>query len=86
MKYFVLPNSDQKQIFRDKVFVVKVPAMHCISYELEISWEKIFMALLGPMKSAKDFNLENFRLYGRYINIRRFIFKIYLRKPPQCLR
>ena len=46
VRYFaVLPNSDQKQIFTGKIFVVKVPAMHCIHYELEISWEKIFAAI-----------------------------------------
>ena len=34
----VLPNSAQKWI---NLFVVKLPAMHCSCYELEISWEKI---------------------------------------------
>ena len=38
--------------------------MHCIIYELEISWEKNFAAILQPVKSAKIFNLENFRLYS----------------------
>ena len=28
--------SAQKQIFKDKIFVVMVPAMHCICYELEV--------------------------------------------------
>ena len=40
-KYFaVLPSSAQKQIFMDKIVVVKLPATHCIcyDYELEISW------------------------------------------------
>ena len=37
IKYFaVLPNSAQKQIFTN--FMVKLPATHCICYELEISW------------------------------------------------
>ena len=64
-KYFaVLPNSAQKQIFMDKIFVVKLPAVHCSCYEVEILREKIFAAMLRPTKSAKIFNLENFRLYG----------------------
>ena len=39
--------------------------MHCISYELEISREKTFAAILGPAKSTKFFNFKNFRLYSR---------------------
>ena len=40
-KYFaVLPNSAQKQIFMDKIFVVKLPATHYSYYEVEISREK----------------------------------------------
>ena len=47
VKYFVvLPNSAQKQIFVDKIFVVQLPATPCIRYELEISWEKHFAAIL----------------------------------------
>ena len=45
----------------DKIFVVKVPATHCICYGLEISREKL--AMLQPAKSVIIFNLENFRLY-----------------------
>ena len=46
IKHFeVLPNSAQKQIFMDKIFVVMVPVMHYIYYELEISREKIFTAI-----------------------------------------
>ena len=46
-KYFeVLPIPVQKQIFADKLIMVKLPAMPCISYEFEISQEKIFVALL----------------------------------------
>ena len=46
LKYFVvLPNSAQKQIFTNIIFMVKVPAMYCISYELEISQIKIFTAI-----------------------------------------
>ena len=56
----VLPKSAQKQIFVD---VVELPATPCICYELEISWEKFFVAALQPVKSTKIFNLENFRLY-----------------------
>ena len=41
--------------------------MHCICYELEISQEKNFVAILRPAKSAKFFYLENFRLYGMCI-------------------
>ena len=64
IKYFaVLPNSPKKQILTDKIFVFKVPAMHCICYKLEISWENIFAAILQHAKYAKIFNLENFRLY-----------------------
>ena len=48
----------------DKVSVVKLPATHCSCYELEISREKIFSAMLRPAKSIKIFNLKNFRLYG----------------------
>ena len=44
--------------------MVTLPAMHCSCYELEISREKIFVAMLRPVKSTKIFNLENFRLYG----------------------
>ena len=32
--------------------------MHCICYELEISWDKIFAAVLRPVKSMKFFYLE----------------------------
>ena len=67
IKYFVvLPNSGRKQIFTDKIFVVKVPVMHCICYEVEISREKIFVAIRWPAKSTKIFNLENFRLYSMH--------------------
>ena len=38
--------------------------MPCICYELEISWEIFFAAILRPAKSVKILNLENFRLYG----------------------
>ncbi len=44
--------------------MVKLPATHCSCYELEISQEKIFVAMVRPAKSMKIFNLENFRLYG----------------------
>ena len=65
IKYFtVLPNSAQKRTFTDKNFVVIVPVMHYIFYELEISREKNFVAILQPAKSAKFFYLEDFRLYG----------------------
>ena len=37
----VLPNFAQKQIFMDKVFMIKLPATLCICYELAISWEKV---------------------------------------------
>ena len=47
--------------------------MHCICYELEISWEKIFTAILRPMKI---FNLENFGLYN--INFKLLIVGVYL--------
>ena len=51
IKYFaVLPNSDQKQIFTNKIFVFWLPALHCICHKLEISWEKNFAALLRPVK------------------------------------
>ena len=43
----------------DKIFVVKFPAMHYISFELEILREKIFADILRPVKSVKIFNLEN---------------------------
>ena len=50
-KYFaVLPNSAQKQIFMDKIFVVKLPATHCSCYEVEISQEKYFAAMFRPVK------------------------------------
>ena len=52
----VLPNSAQKQTFMDKIFTVKVPDLHCISYELEILQEKIFMAILQPTNSF-DLNI-----------------------------
>ena len=42
----------------NELFVVMVPVMHCISYELEISWEKNFVAILRTMKSTKIFDLE----------------------------
>ena len=46
-KYFAgLPNCVQKQIFSDKIFVVQLPAMPHICYELDILWEKFFMAVL----------------------------------------
>ena len=48
----------------DKISVVKLPAMHCSYYELQISCEEIFVAMLRPIKSAKIFNLENFWLYN----------------------
>ena len=54
------PNSAQK-IFMDKIFVFKLPATP-MCYELEISREGIFTAMLKPTKSAKIFNLKNFRL------------------------
>ena len=41
---------------------------HSASYDDEISWEKVFVAVLRPMKSAKIFNLENFRLYSNKQN------------------
>ena len=42
-KYFaVMLNSAQKQIFADKIFVVKPPATPCIYYKLKISQENIF--------------------------------------------
>ena len=67
-KYFaVLANSAQKQIFTDKIFVIKLPATHCSCYEAEISRDKIFAAMLRP---AKNFNLENFRLYGSLLKRR----------------
>ena len=37
--------------------------LHCSYYELEISQEKVFMAMLRPTKSTKHFNLENFICY-----------------------
>ena len=55
-----LLNSAQKQIFTDKFFVVKLPAMHYSCYEPEISWEKFFVAILRPTKSAKIFDLKKF--------------------------
>ena len=61
IKYFtVLPNSAQKQIFTDKIFTVKFPAMHCVSFELEISREKVFVAILWPAKSAKILGYNNY--------------------------
>ena len=42
----VLPNSTQKHIFADEIFVVKLPATQCIYYELEISREKTFAVML----------------------------------------
>ena len=44
--------------------MVKVPATHCSCYEVEISQEKNFAAMLGPAKFTKIFDLKNFRLYG----------------------
>ena len=58
----VLPNSTQKQIFTYKIFVVKLPAMHCICYELEMSREKTFVVMLRPVKSTKFFNLEKYQV------------------------
>ena len=55
IKYFaVLPNSAQTQIFSDKIFVVKVPAMHCIRYELKISQKIIFTVILRPSKISTE--------------------------------
>lgn len=37
-KHFViLPNSAQKQIFTDKIFIVKLPTRHYCCYKLEVS-------------------------------------------------
>lgn len=36
---------------------------YCIKYELKISWEISFAAMLQPMKSMKIFNLRNVRLW-----------------------
>ena len=41
-----------------KIFMSKLPATHCSYYELGISLERIFAALLRPVKSAKFFNRE----------------------------
>ena len=60
----VLPNSAQKQIFAENIFVVKLPTMPCICFERKLSRKKIFMAMLRPAKSVKNSNLENFGLYG----------------------
>ena len=49
--------------------MVKLLATPFIGYELEISQEKIFMAMFRPTKSMKFFNLENFRLYGTIFRI-----------------
>ena len=50
--------------------VVKLPATHCSCYELEISWEKIFVAMLRLVKSVKIFNLKNFRLCDTLVTTR----------------
>ena len=69
----ILPNSAQKQIKILK-FVVSIPAAPCFCYELEISWENIFTGEYFHSHSVtrkihENFNFENFRLYGKFINL-----------------
>ena len=57
-KYFVvLLNSAQKTNFMDKCSQFKLPTTSCIRYELEILWEKIFVAVFQPVKSTKTSKL-----------------------------
>ena len=42
----VLPSSAQKQFITDNIFMVYLPAMPCIHYELKISRENFFAAVL----------------------------------------
>ena len=48
----------------DKFFAVELPAMPSISDELKIRGRNFSWPYFDPAKSAKIFNLENFRLYG----------------------
>ena len=68
-KYFtVLPNSTQRQKFHN-IFVRSSFQPHiAASMNLKFCGKnfvgKIFVAMLRPAKSAKIFNLKNFRLYS----------------------
>ena len=46
--------------------MVKVPAMQCISYELEISREKISAAILKLVKSMK---ISTLKILGYPVNL-----------------
>ena len=37
--------------------MVKLPAIHCSCYELEISWEKILAAILRPGKIRENYQI-----------------------------
>ena len=51
-----MTNSAQKQIFTDKIFVIKVPAMHGINFVGEY--------FLGHTLTCE---IENFRLHGKHL-------------------
>ena len=51
----VLPNSAQKQIFMDEIFVVR---LSCIRWKHGISPEELSAALLRLVKSINIFNFE----------------------------
>ena len=43
--------------------MVKRPATHCSCYEVEISREKFFAAMLRPVKSAKIFKILGYTVH-----------------------